>query len=637
MLKNDFLISLARPLLIALASLSLAACGLGTAGNSAPGLAADNAAGDNVVLAGSVGDGPVTGATIEVWSAQGKLLKTLTSDNTASFSSSLRVKGSFYPLLLKVKGGTDLVTGSAPDFQLMSVVTGRNLKQVNINPYSTLIVRLAQNLPGGLNPTTVITATAVVTGQLGYGLDPALMADPIGTTITDSNIANLVKSSETMGEMVRRTRDRIAQTGRKVNGDAVLAALAADLQDEKLDGVGAKETDPQITLVAKIVTGQVLVESLSNTLKVHGIIATLVLDQAIVTTRPLIGVEGLTGGVRATEGMLQQTLQALMVAGKLDSSVEVAALEQSVRAIAAGSLPAEIETVLPADASRALDNALSLALTANDSQTAALDAVVPDTTTTAPVTEPVVTDTTTTTTTTTEPVVTDTTTTTTTTTEPVVTDTTTTTTTTTEPVVTDTTTPVTEPVAPVNHAPTISGTPAGSVDAGSGYSFQPVASDADGDALRFSISGRPTWAAFNTGTGLLSGTPGDSAVGSYNNIVVSVTDGTDTVALPAFTISVNAVTVADPVPTSGDLALSWSAPATRTDGTPIALSEIGGYRIRYGSAHGSYTNTVTLNDGSLQSTTLNNIPAGTWYLVMTTLDTRGLESASSPEVVKTVN
>ena len=58
-----------------------------------------------------------------------------------------------------------------------------------------------------------------------------------------------------------------------------------------------------------------------------------------------------------------------------------------------------------------------------------------------------------------------------------------------------------------NKAPTIAGAPATQVNAGSAYSFRPTAVDADGDTLTFSIANRPAWAAFNTATGQLSGTP----------------------------------------------------------------------------------------------------------------------------------
>jgi Putative Ig domain len=95
-------------------------------------------------------------------------------------------------------------------------------------------------------------------------------------------------------------------------------------------------------------------------------------------------------------------------------------------------------------------------------------------------------------------------------------------------------------VVATNRAPVISGTPVTSVVAGQPYSFQPTASDADGQALTFSISNRPAWASFNTQTGRLSGTPADNQVGSYNNVLISVSDGNAVSSLPAFSIRVDA-------------------------------------------------------------------------------------------------
>ncbi len=85
----------------------------------------------------------------------------------------------------------------------------------------------------------------------------------------------------------------------------------------------------------------------------------------------------------------------------------------------------------------------------------------------------------------------------------------------------------------------ISGTPANIAPEDSHYSFIPIASDIDiGDRLRFSIENRPRWAGFDTLTGALSGTPVNDDVGNYNNIVIGVSDGTQTVFLPPFDITV---------------------------------------------------------------------------------------------------
>src|SRR5512138_1394325 len=89
-----------------------------------------------------------------------------------------------------------------------------------------------------------------------------------------------------------------------------------------------------------------------------------------------------------------------------------------------------------------------------------------------------------------------------------------------------------------NGPPTISGTPAVSVVAGAAYTFKPTASDPNNDALTFSIRNRPAWATFSPTDGKLTGTPLVANVGTFADIVISVSDGQAAVSLPAFTIVV---------------------------------------------------------------------------------------------------
>lgn len=94
-------------------------------------------------------------------------------------------------------------------------------------------------------------------------------------------------------------------------------------------------------------------------------------------------------------------------------------------------------------------------------------------------------------------------------------------------------------VAYLNSAPTIGGTPNGSTVFGQAYSFIPNAADADNDPLTFSITNKPDWATFNTSTGALTGTPNLRYAGVYDNIAISVSDGTaDPVELAEFGIKV---------------------------------------------------------------------------------------------------
>ncbi len=89
-----------------------------------------------------------------------------------------------------------------------------------------------------------------------------------------------------------------------------------------------------------------------------------------------------------------------------------------------------------------------------------------------------------------------------------------------------------------NRPPVISGSPSTSVMATTSYSFTPEASDPDGDAVSFSIANKPGWATFDTTSGQLSGLPTDAQVGSYSNIVISVSDGSNSLSLAPFTIDV---------------------------------------------------------------------------------------------------
>lgn len=130
-----------------------------------------------------------------------------------------------------------------------------------------------------------------------------------------------------------------------------------------------------------------------------------------------------------------------------------------------------------------------------------------------------------------------------------------------------------------NFAPSISGTPSTTGTVGVVYSFQPKASDKNGDSLTFIISGKPGWATFSITTGLLTGTP--ATAGTSSNIVVSVTDGRSTKSLAPFSITVSAPAVVNNPPTiSGtpttsvnqDTAYSFQPTASDPDGKTLTFS-----------------------------------------------------------------
>ncbi|WOH38887.1 putative Ig domain-containing protein [Thalassotalea fonticola] len=99
-------------------------------------------------------------------------------------------------------------------------------------------------------------------------------------------------------------------------------------------------------------------------------------------------------------------------------------------------------------------------------------------------------------------------------------------------------TKVVTPPPAANVAPTITGSPALVTHELEEYSFTPVAVDKDGDTLTFSASNLPSWLTINSSTGELSGTPTLVNSGAYDNIIITVSDGTETTNLAAFSLTV---------------------------------------------------------------------------------------------------
>jgi hypothetical protein len=131
-------------------------------------------------------------------------------------------------------------------------------------------------------------------------------------------------------------------------------------------------------------------------------------------------------------------------------------------------------------------------------------------------------------------------------------------------------------------APKISGTPPTTATVGYWYNFVATATDADGDPLKFSIVNKPGWLVFNTTTGRLSATPTSSNVGTFSNIVIKVSDGSLTAALPAFSITIKSATstgntapkISGIPPTTAKVGVWYNfvASATDADGDPLKFS-----------------------------------------------------------------
>ena len=179
-----------------------------------------------------------------------------------------------------------------------------------------------------------------------------------------------------------------------------------------------------------------------------------------------------------------------------------------------------------------------------------------------------------------------------------------------------------------NTAPVISGMPPSTATADYFYDFVPSASDPDGDSLTFSVQNLPSWASFDTRTGEFSGKPRLSDVGTFSNILVSVSDGKDTTSLRAFAITVEEMGVLSAT-------LSWTPPTQNEDGSQLV--DLAGYKIYWGNRPGNYTKSATINNPGMSSYVVENLPAGTLEFVATSFNDDGIESDYSNPIAKVVN
>jgi hypothetical protein len=178
-----------------------------------------------------------------------------------------------------------------------------------------------------------------------------------------------------------------------------------------------------------------------------------------------------------------------------------------------------------------------------------------------------------------------------------------------------------------DHAPKISGTPLTAINAGNSYSFQPSASDPDGDGLSFSISNQPAWTTFDAATGRLTGIPGPDYVGVYSGIAIRVSDGTSSVQLPAFSIAVTQIS-------TGTATVSWQPPTENTDGS--ALTDLAGFRIYYGTSLANLSQSIDISNPGITAYVVEDLYPATWYFRVRAYAADNSESSPSNAASKTI-
>jgi hypothetical protein len=591
--------------------------------------------GDIVVenhVTGSVGDGPIINARVRVFGNSGVMLMEASSSDQADYDMVVRTQGRNYAVRIVADQGIDLVTDAPPDFQMVSAILSPSQRTVNnINPFSTLIFEAAR-MNGGMNNSTVTAARHAVMTRYGFGFDTDVMPSAVETAITNDNVHLMVKTSETLGEMIRRTRDALIASGNNVDGDQVVAALAADLIDGWIDGSGALQSSSRIAAVANVASAAVLVEAMSNQLLVNGVNATEAMDRAVRSVRPNAPAGMSTTSVAIPEAAFLQAARTLRAAAVVAPDPRIDAAIQVMESATPGMLPAQVAAQLPAGLHGVLRQATVDTAYVSQRTIDAVNTTARSTSSSAGGNEP-------------------------------------------EPTPTPTPPPsepgpeptplppppepgpeppppppepgpeppppppepgpeppppepVQPPPPPANNPPVISGTPEPTtLLVGAAWGFTPKASDPDGDPLTFSIAGKPSWMSFDSTTGRLSGTPLAAQVGVYDNIRISVTDGKDTASLPAFSI-----TVSEP-PSVGYATVSWSPPTEREDGS--ALGSVAHYKVYYGTSRSNLDQVATIS-GTLTSHKVEGLAAGTWYFAVTATCPSGLESEKSAIGSKTI-
>ena len=534
--------------------------------------AADAALEANYEVSGSVGDGPVVGAAMRVMQNDGVLLNEFQSDAAAGYNIVVKTKGRYYPLTIDARGGTDLVTNQAPDFTLIGAALEPSKKYVvNVNPFSTLAMEIARDLPGGHTKANIYAALDIAAAAMNFGLVSLPASGPMTARIDSGNVAEIVKSSEALGEVVRRTRDWLLTGGFTWDGDDVVRALGSDLIDGVIDGRGGTWSDARMAAIANIVIAQVLLESTANEIHVNGADATASLEMAIQamnlgTASPAIG------DLTATPAMLAQSNVSLLAADAISGDTRVTDLRQTVEGLQPGLQPDLARSILPADYRQTLDDVVLLLIGGDWTAISTVNDVVRDNT--VPGGPP--------------------------------------------------------PGGPPsgNTPPSVFGVPPNVVTANTLYDFTPVVSDPDNDPLTYSFAGLPVWmTTSDASTGRISGTPGDTDVGTHTGIVIKVSDGQDSVDLGPFSVTVNGIGF-------GSATLTWQPPTQNEDGSP--LIDLAGYTIRWGTTPNNYPNSVTINNPGLSAYVVENLAPGTYEFVATAFNAAGMHSQYSNSATKTV-
>lgn len=189
--------------------------------------------------------------------------------------------------------------------------------------------------------------------------------------------------------------------------------------------------------------------------------------------------------------------------------------------------------------------------------------------------------------------------------------------------------PTDEPTDEPNRSPIVSVVQNQSNQAGESISLQIVASDPDGDLIRYIANGLPTGLSMNEATGLISGITPTGAVGQYN-VTITVMDTKGASGNMSFTWEITPAPVITPDVT--EESTNEPPPPPPTSGMQVALwgatesNNQSQFRLRLTNATGSEQSNIATR---LYFTTENGHPASD-YVLDIYWDSSGAANLSAP-------
>ena len=594
-----------------LAMFVLAACSSGSSGGSSDEVQAStnsdsrsvtddqsSSEEDTYRIGGSIGDGPIVGADIEVQDANGDVIASATSDEQADYAIYIP-ENTPLPIKVRVTGGIDLVTNRAADFELLAIVHSTGIQTVNVSPLTTLAVKTAE-CRGAPTVDGMNDAWDDILRELNIGLDAVQFGDPMTQRIDRNNVETAVLANESLGELVRRTG---AAFGGALPLDLIVDVLACDIADGVFDGlvVGSTGQDERrIFAVAKSSEIAIRLEVIAGALEVDGVNATDAMNNSIRTIMPeatgidvntvpvnQISIDGAIQAIDALAGVLPDaeldTLRAILVNANLANVRERVGVElDSSTQISLQGIPDRVAVLDETEISQ-IGSGHNGSNEGFGNTAAGTDTVTDDTTTG-----------------------------------------------------TETGTGDTATGADTGTGDTATGTDTGSGDTTTGTDTG-TGDTATGEPPTVQLSVSDTSPAVGTSVTIswssTAATSCQASGGWSGNQSLSGQQATDSITgAVTYTLScANAVgstlEMVSVVPVAS-LSLSWQAPTENVDGTP--LSDLASYQIHYGTNSGEYDSMTEVSGDALSHTL--SVPVGTYYIAMTVTDNQGNESGLSNEV-----